>query len=54
MRDGDEIDILNGWISAETFTGKDGKQHISVVVTITDFEPSVVAEGEDGNDYDGE
>lgn len=54
LRDGDEIDILNGWISAETFTGKDGKQHISVVVTITDFEPSVVAEGEDGNDYDGE
>ena len=45
LRNGDEIDIINGWISAEPYEGKDGKTHFSVVVTITDFEPSVIAEG---------
>lgn len=47
LRDGDEIDIINGWASAEPYTDRDGKTHISVVVTITDFEPSVIAEGVD-------
>lgn len=45
LRNGDEIDIINGWVSAEPYSGKDGKTHFNVVVTITDFEPSVVAEG---------
>ena len=46
LRDGDEIDIINGWISSEPYMGKDGQTHYSIVVTITDFEPSVVSEAD--------
>lgn len=46
LRDGDEIDIINGWVSAEPYTGKDGQIHYSIVVTITDFEPSVVSDAD--------
>mgnify|MGYP003291968382 CR=1 FL=1 len=48
LRDGDMIDIVNGWVTAEPFTGKDGKPHISLMVTIAEFEPSII-DGEDAN-----
>ena len=48
LRDGDMIDIVNGWVTAEPFTGKDGKTHISLMVTIAEFEPSII-DGEDAS-----
>lgn len=49
LRDGDSIDIISGWITAEKFTGKNGKEYINTIVTIAEFEPSVIGEGEDAN-----
>lgn len=50
---GTAINIINGWITHEPFTRKDGTKSYSLVVTITDFEVSEVAEGEEqeGNEY---
>lgn len=51
LRDGDMIDIVNGWVTAEPFTGKDGKPHIKLLVTIAEFEPSII-DGEDTDEVD--
>lgn len=48
LRDGDMIDIVSGWVTAEPYTGKDGKTHISLMVTIAEFEPSII-DGEDAS-----
>lgn len=47
LRDGTSIDIISGWATYEPYKGKDGKEHIKAVVTIAEFAPSDVAEGED-------
>ncbi len=47
LRDGDSIDIVNGWITSEKYVGKDGKERYRTVVTISDFQPSEVEEGSD-------
>ena len=47
LRDGDSIDIINGWVTSEKYVGKDGKEKYRTVVTISEFQPSEVAEGED-------
>lgn len=47
LRDGDSIDILNGWITSEKYVNKDGKERCRIIVTISEFQPSQVAEGED-------
>ena len=51
LRDGDMIDITSGWITAEPFTGKDNKTHIKMIVTIAEFEPSII-DGEDMGEVD--
>ena len=51
LRDGDMIDIVNGWVTAEPFAGKDGKPHIKLLVTIAEFEPSII-DGEDTDEVD--
>ena len=48
LRDGDMIDIVSGWVTAEPYTGKDGKTHIGLMVTIAEFEPSII-DGEDAS-----
>lgn len=47
LRDGTSIDIISGWVTHEPFKGADGKDHAKAVVTILEFSPSDVAEGED-------
>ena len=44
---GQAINILNGWITNEPFTRKDGSTGYALVATISDFEVSDVADGED-------
>lgn len=44
---GQAINILNGWITNEPFKKKDGSTGYSLVATISDFEVSDVADGED-------
>ena len=47
LRDGASIDIISGWATYEPFKGGDGKDHVKAVVTIAEFAPSDIAEGED-------
>ena len=47
LRDGTSIDIISGWVTYETYKGRDSKDHVKAVVTIAEFTPSDVAEGED-------
>lgn len=47
LRDGAAIDIISGWVTHEPFKGNDGRDHVKAVVTIADFSPSDVADGED-------
>lgn len=47
LASGQAINILNGWITNEPFTKKDGSTGYSLVATISDFEVSDVADGED-------
>lgn len=54
LRSGDSIDVITGWITAEKFPGTDGKEHISYEVTIAEFVPSNVEEGDDANTTDEE
>lgn len=49
LRDGDSIDIISGWITDEVSVGKDGKKYVNRFVTIADFTPSEIGEGEDTN-----
>lgn len=49
LRDGTAIDIITGWVTYEPFKGRDNKDHVKAIVTISDFTPSEVAEGEDAN-----
>lgn len=44
---GQAINILNGWITNEPFTKKNGSTGDALVATISDFEVSDVADGED-------
>lgn len=44
---GQAINILNGWITNEPFKKKDGTTGYSLVATISDFEVSNVADGEE-------
>ena len=47
LRNGVAIDIVTGWITYEPFVGKDGKERVKPVVTISDFTPSDIADGEE-------
>lgn len=47
LHNNDKIDIINGWIVNEPYTGKDKKEHYCSYIVITEFIPSYVAEGED-------
>lgn len=49
LKSGDSIDIVTGWITAEKFVGLNGQEHIGYEVTIADFVPSNVEEGDDTN-----
>ena len=49
LRNGDRIDIVNGWMVNEPYMGNDKKEHYSSYVVISEFTLSVVAEGEDEN-----
>lgn len=50
---GTAINIINGWITHEPFKKKDGTKAYSLVVTITDFEVSEVAEGDEEQEGNG-
>ena len=52
LKKGQAIDIINGWIDKENWTGEDGKRHEKVVVVITDFVLSDYDDG--GDDAEGE
>jgi len=54
LRDGDTINIISGWITSEKYVGKDNKEHYYTCVTIAEFEPSNVEDGEDTNVVDEE
>lgn len=45
---GTAINIINGWITNESFQKKDGSTGYSFVVTVTEFEVSETADGEEG------
>lgn len=47
LRDGDSIDIISGWITAEKSVGHDNREYTNVVVTISEFTLSEVGEGDD-------
>lgn len=47
LRGGENINIINGWIVNEPFTDNAGKKHFTSYITITEFELSDVADGED-------
>lgn len=49
LRNGDRIDIVNGWMVNEPYMGNDKKEHYSSYVVISEFTLSDVAEGEDEN-----
>lgn len=44
---GQAINILNGWITNEPYKKKDGSTGYALVATISEFEVSDVADGED-------
>lgn len=46
LRNGEAINIISGWISSEK-TESAGKTYINTYVTIAEFEPSNIEEGED-------
>lgn len=50
LSDGDSIDIVTGWITNESFKGKDGKDRHVTYVNIAEFTPSEIAEGDDADD----
>lgn len=54
LRSGESIDIISGWITNETFVGKDNKVHAKGIVYIAEFTPSNIGEGEDADLADEE
>lgn len=49
LRSGDTIDIISGWATVELSHGKGNKTYFHAVVTIAEFAPSDVEEGDDTN-----
>lgn len=50
LAEGASINIIEGWVCSETTVSKNGKKYINTYVTISEFEPSEIAEGFDEGD----
>lgn len=50
LRNGQPINILNGWLDKEESKGKNGQKYVNVFAVITDFELSDSVVNDDGED----